>query len=73
VDTFASCYGPVAGFCELGNEFSGSIKGRKFIDRLRNCQFFNKDCTLWSYLKYCSQCRILVHVYKKEGRVGLEM
>jgi hypothetical protein len=27
-------YGPVAGSCEHGNESSGSIKGRKFLDLL---------------------------------------
>jgi hypothetical protein len=31
LDSSGSGLGPVAGSCELGNELSGSIKGRKFL------------------------------------------
>jgi hypothetical protein len=29
----------VAGFCEHGNETSGSVKGGEFVDQLSDCQF----------------------------------
>jgi hypothetical protein len=32
VDVFSSGKGPVVGFCEHGNEPSGSIKGEEFLD-----------------------------------------
>jgi hypothetical protein len=32
LDSLGSEQGPVAGFCEHGNEPSGSIKGREFLD-----------------------------------------
>jgi hypothetical protein len=32
LDESGSCYGPLAGFCERGNEPSGSIKGGEFLD-----------------------------------------
>jgi hypothetical protein len=32
LDVAGSGYGPVAGSCEHGNEFSGSIKDGEFLD-----------------------------------------
>jgi hypothetical protein len=29
--------GPVAGYCDHGNEPSGSMKGGEFLDRLSDC------------------------------------
>jgi hypothetical protein len=37
----AQGYGPVAGFCEHGNDPSGSIKGGEFLDWLSDSQFLN--------------------------------
>jgi hypothetical protein len=34
LDSSDSGYGPAAGSCEHGNEPSGSIKGREFLDYL---------------------------------------
>jgi hypothetical protein len=34
LDASDSGYGPEAGFCEHGNETSGSIKGGEFLDQL---------------------------------------
>jgi hypothetical protein len=34
LDSFASGYGPVADFCDNGNEPFGSMKGRQLIDYL---------------------------------------
>ena len=34
----------VAGSCECGDEPSGSIKCRKFLDCLKTCLFLKKDC-----------------------------
>jgi hypothetical protein len=41
---------PVVGFCENGNEPSGSIRGGKFLDYLRNYQLL-KDSAPWSWSK----------------------
>jgi hypothetical protein len=35
------------GRCEHGNEPSGSIKDREFLDKLSDCQFLKKDYTPW--------------------------
>jgi hypothetical protein len=35
--------GPAAGFCEHGNEPSGSIKGWEFLDQLSNYKLLKKD------------------------------
>jgi hypothetical protein len=32
------------------NESSGIKKGGKFLDQLREYQFFKKDCAVWSLL-----------------------
>jgi hypothetical protein len=32
-----SCCGPLMGFCEHGNEASGSIQGGEFVDEFRDC------------------------------------
>jgi hypothetical protein len=37
LDTSDSRQGPVAGYCEYGNEPLGSIKGGQFLDKLRDC------------------------------------
>ena len=34
----------VAGSCECGDESSGSIKWREFLDYLRACLLLKKDC-----------------------------
>jgi hypothetical protein len=34
--------------CECGNEPSGSIKCREFLDYLRTCWLFRKDSASWS-------------------------
>jgi hypothetical protein len=33
----------VTGRCENGNELSGSIKSKEFLDWLNDCQLHNKD------------------------------
>jgi hypothetical protein len=38
----------MAGFCEYGNEFSGSIKGGEFLDCLSNYPFFKKHPAPWT-------------------------
>jgi len=38
----------VAGFCEHGNELSGSIKGRKILEQLNEYRLFKNDNALWS-------------------------
>jgi hypothetical protein len=38
----------VAGYCEHGNEPSGSSKGEEFLDKLSDCQLLNKDIAPWS-------------------------
>jgi hypothetical protein len=38
----------VEGSCEHGNEFSGSIKCEKSVNRLRDCDVLKKDSILWS-------------------------
>jgi hypothetical protein len=35
--------GPVVDTCEYGNEYSGPIKGGKFIDKLSNYQLLKND------------------------------
>ena len=40
--------GQVAGACECGNEPSGSINCRLFLDKLRNCHLLRKDSIPWS-------------------------
>jgi hypothetical protein len=40
--------GQVADFCKRGNEPSGSIKCREFLDKLRTCQLFRKDSAPWN-------------------------
>jgi hypothetical protein len=42
LDSAGSGYSPVAGFCEYGNETSGSMKVREFIDCLSNISFSRK-------------------------------
>jgi hypothetical protein len=34
----------VVGFCEHGNELSGSIKDGEFLDYLSDYQLLNEDC-----------------------------
>jgi hypothetical protein len=36
--------------CEHGNEPSGYIKAREFIDQLNDCSLLMKDTALWSSL-----------------------
>jgi hypothetical protein len=38
----------VAGSCEHGNEPLVHIKGREFIEQLRDYQLFKKDSVPWS-------------------------
>jgi hypothetical protein len=40
----------VAGSCEHGNEHSGSIKGREFLDELTDCWLLKKVSAPWNYL-----------------------
>jgi hypothetical protein len=37
----------VTGFCEHGNEPSGSIRGGEFFDNLSDCQPLEKDSAAW--------------------------
>jgi len=50
VDCSGSVYRYVAGSFGSGNEPSGSIKCRKFLDWLRNHQLLEKDSAPWSYI-----------------------
>ena len=38
----------MAGCCECGNEPSGSIKGREFLDELRTSSLLKRDSAEWS-------------------------
>ena len=38
----------VADVCESGNEPSGSVKCREFLDYLQSSQLLKKDCAPWS-------------------------
>jgi hypothetical protein len=40
----------MAGFCEHGNEPSGSIKCGKFLDHMSVCYLLKKDCATWNML-----------------------
>jgi hypothetical protein len=40
----------MAGPCEHGNEFSGSLNYEKSLDRLSDYQLVKQDCVAWSYL-----------------------
>jgi hypothetical protein len=42
-------YDPIERSCEHGNEFLGSIKGGKFLDRLSDYQFPKRYSDLCSY------------------------
>jgi hypothetical protein len=42
LDSSGSGQGPVAGSCEHGNEPSGFIKGREFLDQLRDYYLLRK-------------------------------
>jgi hypothetical protein len=46
----------VAGSCEHGNEFPGSIRGGEFVDKLSNCQLLKKNSAL------CSKCSFLMFI-----------
>jgi len=48
LDSSGSGYEPVVGPYEGGNEPSGSIKGREFLDYLSDCQLLKKDSAPWS-------------------------
>jgi hypothetical protein len=43
LDSSGSGYRQVVGSCEYGNESSGSIKGREFLDQLSDYQILTKD------------------------------
>jgi hypothetical protein len=45
----------MAGSCECGNEPSGSIKCRKFLDWVRICLLLRKDSAPWSFLVTTAQ------------------
>jgi hypothetical protein len=38
----------VAGYCEHGNEPSGSVKGGEFLNWLSDCQLLKKEPVLWN-------------------------
>jgi hypothetical protein len=40
----------VAGCCEHVNKPLVSMKGKKFLDQLNDCQLLKKDCYPWNYL-----------------------
>jgi hypothetical protein len=40
----------VVGFCECGNETSGFIKDREFINQISDYQLLKNDFGLWSLL-----------------------
>jgi hypothetical protein len=48
LDASGSIHGPVADCCEHGNEPSGSIKGRKFLDYLTEYSLLKKVSAPWS-------------------------
>ena len=48
LDRAGSGYGQVAGTCECGDEPSGSIKCREFLDYLITGYLLKKDSTPWS-------------------------
>jgi hypothetical protein len=42
------------GTCECGNELSGSIKCGEFLECMRSCNAFRKNCAPWSQLVIAS-------------------
>jgi hypothetical protein len=43
MDLTGSGYGPIAGFCEHGNEPSGYIKGWELLDQLSDCEVLKEE------------------------------
>jgi hypothetical protein len=41
----------VVGFCDCGNEPSGSMKCGEFIDKLTTCQLLRKDSKFWCFAR----------------------
>jgi hypothetical protein len=37
------------GYCEHGNELSGSVEDGEYLDYLSECQFLKKDSVSWSF------------------------
>jgi hypothetical protein len=62
----------VAGFCEHGNEPSGSIKGGEFLDQLNEYWLLKKDSAPWCYssstfselIYQLSTVRMMIHEYE---------
>jgi hypothetical protein len=48
--------GQVSGFCDHGNEISGSIKGREFLDCLSDCQLVKKGSGPWEFILKQPHC-----------------
>jgi hypothetical protein len=52
LEAYGSEQGLATASCEHGNEPSGSMKGREFLDYLSDCYLLKKDSALgssWSY------------------------
>ena len=45
----------MAGFCEYGDEPSGSIKYGEFVEYLRTCQLLRKDSGSWLEPKHVAE------------------
>jgi len=43
MDSSGTEQGPAVGSCEYGNELSGSVQERKFLEQLRDCQILKKQ------------------------------
>jgi hypothetical protein len=48
LNSSGSGYGLRAGCSEHGNEPSGVVKGREYLDQLSNHHLLRRDCALWS-------------------------
>jgi hypothetical protein len=58
----------VSDFCEHGNEFSGSVKGREYGNQLSHCQLLKKasaPCSLLFFFFVFSLSLIKHHIIKK--------
>jgi hypothetical protein len=57
------------GCCENGNEPSVPIKGREFLDKLKEYQLLKKDFVAWSWLIWVMSMFSNINVSEKKKHV----
>jgi hypothetical protein len=60
-------WGPMAGPCEQGNEPSGSVVGREFIDLLSGCWLLGRYTAPWSFIIVIP----VEHGFEDSCRIGI--